>query len=48
MQGEFIAILGHTGSGKSTLIQHMNALLLPTLGEVRSLNIESFQNIKIN
>lgn len=31
---EFIAILGHTGSGKSTLIQHMNALLLPTLGEV--------------
>ncbi|HHU80564.1 MAG: energy-coupling factor transporter ATPase [Bacilli bacterium] len=33
-KGEFIAILGHTGSGKSTLIQHMNALLLPTLGEI--------------
>ena len=33
-KGEFIAILGHTGSGKSTLIQHMNALLLPILGEI--------------
>ncbi len=28
------AIIGHTGSGKSTLVQHMNALLLPTSGEV--------------
>ncbi len=33
-KGEFIAIIGHTGSGKSTLVQHMNALLLPTTGEV--------------
>lgn len=32
--GEFIAILGHTGAGKSTLVQHMNALLYPTSGEV--------------
>ncbi len=32
--GEFIAIVGHTGSGKSTLVQHMNALLLPTTGEL--------------
>ena len=33
-KGEFIAIVGHTGSGKSTLVQHMNALLLPTKGNV--------------
>lgn len=32
--GEFIAICGHTGSGKSTLIQLLNALLVPTMGEV--------------
>jgi len=31
---EFIAILGHTGSGKSTLIQHMNALITPHSGEI--------------
>lgn len=32
--GEFVAIIGKTGSGKSTLVQHMNALLYPTSGEV--------------
>jgi len=32
--GEFIGIIGHTGSGKSTLIQHLNALLKPTSGTV--------------
>lgn len=31
---EFVAIVGKTGSGKSTLIQHMNALILPTKGNV--------------
>lgn len=33
-EGTFTALIGHTGSGKSTLIQHINALLLPTSGEV--------------
>ena len=32
--GEFIGIIGHTGSGKSTLIQHFNALLKPTEGKI--------------
>lgn len=32
--GEFLGIIGHTGSGKSTLIQHLNGLLLPTEGTV--------------
>lgn len=32
--GAFVAIIGHTGSGKSTLIQHLNGLLKPTKGEV--------------
>ena len=32
--GEFVGVIGHTGSGKSTLIQHFNALLKPTSGKV--------------
>ena len=32
--GEYLGIIGHTGSGKSTLIQHLNALLRPTGGQV--------------
>lgn len=31
---EFVAVIGHTGSGKSTLVQHMNALLTPTTGKL--------------
>lgn len=33
-KNEFVAVVGHTGSGKSTLVQHMNALLLPSKGNV--------------
>ncbi|WP_346870689.1 energy-coupling factor transporter ATPase [Clostridium sp. UBA5119] len=32
--GEFVALIGHTGSGKSTLIQHMNGLLKPNQGKI--------------
>ena len=39
-KGEFLAIVGKTGSGKSTLIQHMNALLLPNKG-----NVHIFDNL---
>ena len=33
-KGEFLGVIGHTGSGKSTLIQHLNGLLKPTHGDV--------------
>jgi energy-coupling factor transport system ATP-binding protein len=33
-EGQFIGVIGHTGSGKSTLIQHFNALMQPTEGKV--------------
>ena len=33
-EGEFLGVIGHTGSGKSTLIQHLNGLLKPTSGAV--------------
>lgn len=33
-EGEFVGIIGHTGSGKSTLVQHLNGLLQPTQGHV--------------
>ena len=33
-RGEYLGIIGHTGSGKSTLIQHLNGLLKPTSGQV--------------
>ena len=34
MEGEFLGIIGHTGSGKSTMIQHLNGLLKPTSGTI--------------
>jgi len=33
-QGQLVGVIGHTGSGKSTFIQHLNALLTPTSGKV--------------
>lgn len=32
--GQFVGLIGHTGSGKSTLVQHLNGLLAPTTGNV--------------
>lgn len=34
MKGEFIGLIGHTGSGKSTLVQHLNGLMKPTSGSI--------------
>lgn len=45
--GEFTAIIGHTGSGKSTLIQNLNGLLKPTSGEIIVDNVDITQK-KVN
>ena len=39
-QGEFLGVAGHTGSGKSTLIQHMNGILSPTKGTVTAFGMD--------
>lgn len=46
-QGEFVALIGHTGSGKSTLIQHINGLLKPDSGKIIIEDIDITQK-KIN
>lgn len=46
-RGEFVAIIGHTGSGKSTLIQHFNGLVEPTEGEV-FIEGQSLKDGKVN
>ena len=45
-KGEFIGIIGHTGSGKSTLIQHLNGLLKPTSGQILLDGIDIWSNKK--
>lgn len=45
-KGSFTALIGHTGSGKSTLIQHINALLIPTKGEVNIGDVHITNNEK--
>ena len=50
-QGEMIGLIGHTGSGKSTLIQHLNGLLMPTSGAVfydgKDINDSDFSKKKL-
>jgi energy-coupling factor transport system ATP-binding protein len=43
-KGEFLAIIGHTGSGKSTFIQHLNGLIRPTSGRVLFNGRDIFQD----
>ncbi len=45
--GEYLGIIGHTGSGKSTLIQHLNALLKPTSGQVLFQDTDIWSDPKI-
>ena len=45
-KGEIIGIIGHTGSGKSTLVQHLNGLLQPTKGSVFIENENIWKNPK--
>ncbi|MBR7173612.1 MAG: energy-coupling factor transporter ATPase [Clostridia bacterium] len=46
-EGEFVGIVGHTGSGKSTLVQHLNGLLKPTSGQVL-VNGDDLNGEKVN
>lgn len=45
-QGEIVGIIGHTGSGKSTLVQHLNGLLKPTQGKVLFEDKDIWENPK--
>lgn len=46
-KGEFVAVLGHNGSGKSTIAKHMNAILLPTGGKVYAVGIDTQDEDKL-
>jgi len=43
-KGEYLGIIGHTGSGKSTFIQHLNGLLTPTSGHVYYNGLDVFES----
>lgn len=46
-EGELVGVIGHTGSGKSTLIQHLNGLLKPDSGKVYIDGVDIFENKEI-
>ena len=46
-RGEFIGVIGHTGSGKSTLMQHLNGLLKPTSGEILLDGVDIWSDKKV-
>ena len=46
-RGEFIGVIGHTGSGKSTLMQHLNGLLKPAFGEIYLNGVDIWSDKKI-
>lgn len=46
-RGEFIGVIGHTGSGKSTLMQHLNGLLKPESGEILLDGVDIWSNKKL-
>ena len=46
-RGEFIGVIGHTGSGKSTLMQHLNGLLKPTSGAVLLDGVDIWSDKKV-
>ncbi len=46
-RGEFIGVIGHTGSGKSTLMQHLNGLLKPTSGEIMLDGVDIWSDKKL-
>lgn len=46
-KGEFVAVLGHNGSGKSTIAKHFNAILIPNKGKVYSNGIDTSDESKL-